>query len=152
MIKMTKKLEYSLIALKHMAGLPPTRPVSAREICDQFSTPFDTTSKVLQLLSQGKVLQSIQGIRGGYILKCDLKSVSFLDLVEIVDGHKARGNYCMQTSGKMCDLYPSCNIIGPVELLQNRLGEFLENLNLYDLLIPSQLTTVKDAHEHSGPA
>lgn len=64
MFKINRKIEYALIALKHMSHKKPGQLTSAKEICDIYRTPFDPTSRVLQILSQNGILQAEQGARG----------------------------------------------------------------------------------------
>ncbi len=82
MIKMNRKVEYALMSLRYMADKAPSELTSARELVERFNVPFDTVSKVLQVLATKEVLDSHKGIHGGYLLKTDLAGVTFLDLVE----------------------------------------------------------------------
>lgn len=138
MLKINKKVEYALIALKFLAD--KTQPnahgdytlTSAREICDQFNTPFDTTAKVMQVMNNHEVLKSTKGIKGGYALNKDLSQVTYMNLVRMIEG-KTMGRVCVNTKGT-CELLGKCNITTPVELLNRKLNVFLENLTLADLL------------------
>lgn len=138
MLKINKKVEYALIALKFLAD--KTQPnshgeytlTSAREICDQFNTPFDTTAKVMQVMNNHDVLKSTKGIKGGYALNKDLSEVTYMNLVRMIEG-KTMGRVCVNTKGT-CELLGKCNITTPVELLNRKLNVFLENLTLADLL------------------
>lgn len=133
MIKINKKVEYSLIALKFMAQKPKNALTSAREICDHFDTPFDTTAKVLQLMNQHNILDSVKGIRGGYTIKKPLESISYIELVQLIEGKKPEG-FCHSSKG-CCDLYQKCNIIDPIEQLNTKINQFLEGLTLKELLM-----------------
>ena len=67
MLKINKKVEYALMALKFMAEEKAIGKItSAREICDKFNTPFDTTAKVMQAMNHHKILNSVKGTKGGY--------------------------------------------------------------------------------------
>jgi Rrf2 family protein len=133
MIKINKKIEYALIALKYMAERKEGNLTSAREICDQFNTPFDTTAKVLQQMNNKDILQSVKGIKGGYYLSLPLGQITYGQLSQTIEG-KDSDNFCQSTKGR-CDLYSTCNIIGPIEQLNRRINHFLLNLTLEDLLL-----------------
>lgn len=139
MLKITKKVEYALMALKFMADKSQTSQetdgislTSAREICDEFNMPFDTTAKVMQLMNNQEILKSVKGIKGGYSLNKDLSEITYMNLVRLIEG-KSVGRICVTDKGT-CELYNKCNIVTPVERLNRKLNVFLEGLTLADLL------------------
>lgn len=132
MLKINKKVEYALIALKFMAERGPEKLTSAREICQKFKTPFDTTAKVLQIMNNHEVLTSVKGIKGGYEIVADLTDLKFMQLVRMIEG---REYSCQCDNGhKRCELIDHCNIVSPVEQLSQRLTAMLESLSLQELL------------------
>ena len=137
MIKINKKIEYALMALKYMSRRKEGELTSAREICDQFKTPFDTTAKVLQLMNNQGLLNSTKGIKGGYSLAVPLSHVTFSQLSEIIEGKNKTGSFCQSSKGR-CDLYESCNIVTPIDLLSKKVNEFLSGLTLEELLLNEQ--------------
>ena len=86
MIKLSRKMEYSLVALKHMAGKIPGELTSAKEISEKYHTPFDVTARAMQALASCGLLKSEQGSLGGYSIAKDLSRVTFYDLLEVVEG------------------------------------------------------------------
>ena len=50
MLKLTKKADYGLIAMKHLAAHPDLTSASAKEIADQYGIPLPILAKVLQKL------------------------------------------------------------------------------------------------------
>lgn len=142
MLKINKKTEYALMALRHLAE-NPVQKSTVREICELYQIPFDTTSKVLQALVNGNIVVSIQGVKGGYSLVSPLREISYLKLVETIEG-KSSTIACLD-SGKDCKQIPFCNIISPVQKLEGLVSDYLQNLNLEDLLLKSQ-QTLKEAH------
>ena len=135
MLKINKKVEYALMALKFMADKPAKTLTSAREVCDELKTPFDTTAKVMQIMNNNDILKSVQGIKGGYALNIDLEDISYSELVRIIEGKKEIGRVCKNTKGT-CELIHRCNIIAPVEVLNKKLNHYLEHLTLKELLNP----------------
>lgn len=134
MLKINKKVEYALMALKFMADKNDSTPlVSAREICDAFNTPFDTTAKVMQVMNNHDVLTSVKGIKGGYHLNRPLSNITYMELVRMIEGKEEIGRVCTNHKGT-CELLGKCNISTPVENLNRKLNVFLENLTLAELL------------------
>lgn len=132
MIKINKKTEYALIALKHMALKPMGDLSSAREISDKYNTPFDTTAKIMQALANANILISNQGVKGGYALSKDLREVNFIEVTQIIE-KKSFDFSCSGPSG-VCDLFEVCNIKSPLQSISFKLKEFFENISLYELL------------------
>ena len=58
MFKINRKLEYALISLRHMSTKSPGQLTSAKEICDIYHTPFDPTSRVLQIMAQHEIVRA----------------------------------------------------------------------------------------------
>ncbi len=137
MLKMNKKVEYALIALKSLSDRPGVK-TSAREICDEFHIPFDTTSKVMQILNNHGILKSEKGIKGGYVILKSLYEISYSDLVKIIEGKDEFGPEC--ASSASCDLISTCNISGPINNLNRMIHQFLNDLTVGDLLHGNRLT------------
>jgi Rrf2 family protein len=102
----------------------------AREVCDLYNSPFDTTAKVMQLMNQAGFFNSQKGAHGGYSLKVDLNNISYLQLVEIIEGKKSIID-CKDTK---CNLIKSCNIVSPITKLNKHLTHFFKGLSLEELL------------------
>lgn len=139
MLKVNKKVEYALIALKYISDQnieKVTSLVSAREICENFDTPFDTTAKVLQIMNNNGILDSIKGIKGGYTLKSNLKDVTYIQLEEMIEG-KVINDFCSKQKG-VCNLFESCNIVKPVANLNNKVNKMLKAITLHELLIEAE--------------
>src|SRR6266566_4816977 len=80
MFRLSKKSDYGLIALKHLAQ-HNEESISAREIAAHYHIPAELLAKVLQRLVQKGLLASQQGINGGYILARDPATISIADVV-----------------------------------------------------------------------
>jgi len=132
MLKINKKVEYALMALKFMAEEKAIGKItSAREICDKFNTPFDTTAKVMQAMNHHKILNSVKGTKGGYTLAKDLCEITYMELNRIVE-KKYSQSICQSSKG-LCELYDICNIINPIDRLNATLNNYLESLTIKDL-------------------
>lgn len=126
-------MEYSLVALKHMAGKTPGELTSAKEISDKFHTPFDATARVMQGLAHAGLLKSEHGSLGGYSINKDMNRVSFYDLLEVIEG-PTQIVKCLQKE-EACEVQAHCNIVSPVQTLNQKLVQFYSSLKLKELII-----------------
>ncbi len=134
MNKINRKLEYALMALKYMTGKIPGELTSAKEVSDNFKTPFDATARVMQMMAQKGLLRAEYGASGGYQISKDLSRVSVHDLVQIIDGPTALVK-CLHKTDEPCEIQGTCNIVSPVTQLNKKLTEFYRGLSLKELLI-----------------
>lgn len=135
MNKLNRKLEYALMALKYMSQKIPGEKTSAKEVSDAFTTPFDATARVMQAMAQRGVLRAEQGAFGGYQITKDLSKVTMLELLEMIEGPTTVVK-CLSTSKEeACGNHAKCNILSPVQLLQNKLNDFYSKITLKELLI-----------------
>lgn len=139
MFKINKKTEYALISLRHIMQKSSDDITSAKEICEAYSTPFDATSRVLQVLASKSWLVSAQGAHGGYKLGEDIRKLSMKELCEIIEGPQAIVKCLNGTKPAKCDLIGTCNMISPLQNLNDLLISFLEEVSVYDLVVDPQL-------------
>ena len=86
MLRLSKKADYALIAMKHLAQKDGATSTCAREIAEQYDIPLELMAKVLQRLVRSRLLVSTQGTRGGYTLSRSSNSISVADVIEAIDG------------------------------------------------------------------
>ena len=78
MLRLSKKADYALIAMNHLARTQgsPCASTSARDIAERYDIPIELMAKVLQRLVRTGLLVSTQGTRGGYMLSRAPVSIS----------------------------------------------------------------------------
>ena len=87
MLKLTKKADYGLIALRHLSSGNPRRvSASAKDIADAYRVPLPLLSKVLQKMAKAGLLISEQGTNGGYRLAREASQISALEVIRAIDG------------------------------------------------------------------
>ena len=133
MFKINRKLEYALISLRHMSSKAPGQLTSAKEICDIYHTPFDPTSRVLQIMSQREIVRAEQGAYGGSQILKDLSKLTLFDLTRIIEGPMQLVN-CIHGDNSHCDMTSQCNVISPMLNLNERIAELFKTINVNDLI------------------
>src|SRR2546423_9285874 len=76
MLKLTKKADYGLIAVKHLAELGPNGSCSAKDIAEAYRLPAEALAKILQKLAKSKLLVSHHGTNGGDVVARDARQIS----------------------------------------------------------------------------
>ncbi len=133
MFKVNRKIEYALIALKHMSAKIPGQLTSAKEICDIYQTPFDPTSRVLQIMTQHGILQAEQGAHGGYQIVKSLEKVTMKELSDMLIGPIEIVN-CFHGDYSHCEISTNCHIIAPMLNLNERINSLFHTITVTDLI------------------
>lgn len=132
MIKIHRKLEYALMALKVLnerhQGL-----ITVKEVCERLGCPYDGMAKVMQLMGQEQnLLASEQGVTGGYRLVADLSNISFYSLMEKILGPVEIAK-CLKAN-RECELIDKCNILSPINSLNSKVVDFYKTLSVGEVL------------------
>lgn len=133
MFKINKKMEYALIALKHMSGKTPGQLTSAKEICELYHTPFDPTSRVLQIMTQNSILQAEQGAKGGYQIVKNLSKVSTRELSDMIVGPIKITN-CAHDDLSKCNIASKCLISNAMINLNTSIQKLFSEIMIGDLI------------------
>src|SRR6185312_16851466 len=80
------QVEWALHCCSVMAGLPPGRYVATKVLAEFHNVPKEYLSKALQSLSQAGLVESTLGPNGGYRLARAPSEITFLDIVEALEG------------------------------------------------------------------
>lgn len=132
MKKVNRKIEYSLMALKHMSTKLPGELTTAKEVSDLCQAPFDATARVMQVMAQQGWLKSEHGAFGGYQITKDLSRVTLHDLMNVIQGPTKIAR-CLNRA-EPCDIQSSCNIISPINSLNQRLTDFYKSVTIKEIL------------------
>lgn len=108
-MKLTKKADYALRAVYYITRLSGGKLASIGEVADKQGAPREFLAKILQQLTRANILKSYQGIKGGYQLAQDAKMISFLDVIEAVEGPIVL-NQCCQENSDCCEMYDTCGM------------------------------------------
>jgi Rrf2 family protein len=141
MLRLSKKADYALIAMKHLAQKTSGGPsTSAREIAEQYDIPIELMAKVLQRLVRTGLLVSTQGTRGGYTLSRPSASISVADVIQAIDG-PVTVTAC-STQKNDCEQYGKCSIRDPLWQIRERIVSALGTVTLAEMATDSVATAV----------
>jgi len=131
MLRLSKKADYALMAMKHLAKKGGTSSTSTREIAEQYDIPIELMAKVLQRLVRIGLLASTQGTRGGYTLGRPSSAISVADVIEAIDG-PFTVTAC-STQNNDCEQYSKCSIRDPLWQIRERIAAALEMVTIAEI-------------------
>ena len=134
MFKLTKKVEYGLIAVKHIAAEGKKGPCSAKEISKKYKIPYDLLSKVLQILKNDKILASVQGIKGGYVLAKRPGNIRLSTIFNSIEGTNYILDCGLHKDPGACKLYKTCIISHPLQKIQRSIFEYFNRTKLSEIV------------------
>lgn len=128
MLMLSKKVEYGLIAVLHMASLPNSDLATAKEISDHYGIPGDLLGKVLQALSRDGIVEAVHGAKGGYRLRRSLDTMKLGQVIEAVEGPVFIAR-CQEDPAN-CGQFHTCNIKEPVMQINDQLQNYIHGISL----------------------
>jgi Rrf2 family protein len=141
MLRLTKKADYGLMALKYLAEQPGISSASgarsavaqsAKDIAQAYHIPPPLLAKILQTLARAGLLVSHAGTNGGYALARPASKISAFEVIRAIDGPLFITS-CITIHGS-CDLAGHCTIKEPLRKVNDSIKDLLSNIHISDLI------------------
>jgi Rrf2 family protein len=145
MLRLTKKADYGLMALKYLAEHLETPSVSAKDIADTYGIPPQLLAKVLQRLAKVGLLRSHAGMNGGYALSKAANTITAFEVIHAIDGPLFITS-CTKGS-KSCEVEPNCTVKEPLARVNESIANVLRNITVNDL-VDHETATSRAAQLH----
>ena len=148
MLRLTKKADYGLMALKYLAEQPGNASgaiaQSAKDIAQAYHIPPPLLAKILQTLARAGLLVSHAGTNGGYALARPASEISAFEVIRAIDGPLFITS-CITIHGA-CDLAGHCTIKEPLRKVNDSIKDLLSNIHISDLI------EMSEQHNEDGAA
>lgn len=108
-LSLTRRSEYGIRALVHMAGLPREERVTAVELAEACDIPAGNVPTIMNILSRAGILRCTPGRGGGCTLALDPAEISMLDIIESLEG-RLDLSHCLLDSRRCDDHNPECAV------------------------------------------
>jgi Rrf2 family protein len=131
MLKLTKKADYGLMAMKHLAEHADLGACSAKDVADAYRIPQEALAKILQRLVKAGLLHSQHGTNGGYTLARDPGMISAFEVIRAIDGPLFITS-CVTVRGE-CDQSDLCNIREPLRRVSHGIEELLRSITILEM-------------------
>jgi len=153
MLRLTKKADYGLMALKYLAEQPgagtespatqSAGAQSAKDIAQAYHIPPPLLAKILQTLARAGLLVSHAGTNGGYALARPASQISAFEVIRAIDGPLFITS-CITIHGS-CDLAGHCTIKEPLRKVNDSIKELLSNIHISDLIETAEAARTDEA-------
>jgi Rrf2 family protein len=140
-LRISKKLDYSLIVLVHLAAAPKGTLLSARDIAHSYGLPLPITAGLLKTLARHDIIRSIRGARGGYVLAVPADKLPLSRVIEAIEGPLELADCIKVTNSRRsreCELVDRCPVMNPIRKLHE---------TVYGILADMSLAHLADGHD-----
>jgi Rrf2 family protein len=131
LLRLTKKADYGLMAMKHLAEHGHRGACSAKDVAEAYGLPQEALAKILQRLAKAGLLLSQHGTKGGYRLARAARLISAYEVIRAIDGPLFITS-CVTVRGE-CEQTDRCIVREPLRQVNRRIEEVLKRTMLSDL-------------------
>lgn len=131
MLRLSKRVEYGLIALRHLALLPEGQSATAREIAEEYGLPAELCAKTLSQLSKAGLASATEGVRGGYSIGRIPSMISVQAVVQAIEGEQCLTE-CLEHGE--CSLHDVCTIKDPLRRLQENITKTFTQMTIAEMI------------------
>ncbi|NLX61317.1 MAG: Rrf2 family transcriptional regulator [Tissierellia bacterium] len=133
-MRITQEADYALRAIYYLSTLDAGARASANVIAKEQNIPLRFLLKLLQKLRDAGLVESFMGVNGGYALSKQPKDISFLDVIEAIDG-PIYINRCLYDPEECNNLgVEYCSIHKALHQVQEKLKKDLSSINFQHIL------------------
>jgi Rrf2 family protein len=145
LLKLTKKADYALMAMKHLAerSSQGSGSLSAKDVADAYGIPPEALAKILQKLVKAGLLHSQHGTNGGYTLARAAHTISAFEVIQAIDGPLFITS-CITVRGE-CDQSDRCNIREPLRKVNESIEAVLKRIKVSHMREEPEQVEVKTA-------
>tara|TARA_R110002111_G_C5949112_1_gene368414 strand:- start:420 stop:914 length:495 start_codon:yes stop_codon:yes gene_type:complete len=141
-MQLKNQVEWALHCCSVLAAVPEGKAVPASVLAEFHGVPKDYLAKALQNLAQAGIIIGTLGPSGGYRLANDPAEVTFLDIIEAIEGQRLtfvcngirRNNPCLTGDEKRCTMAQPCVVAKVMWDADEAWRNHLRSVRLSDLL------------------
>lgn len=127
-----RNTDYALRLMADLAGHWGGEPMSTRTVSNDTDVPYQLACKLMQRLNDAKLVKSIRGPHGGFMLSKDPSTINLLEVIEAIQGTVTFNRCLVDVSA--CMRQPDCPVSSKLMELQDYVVNFLSDISLNDLL------------------
>ena len=130
MLKLTKKLEYGLIALRHIQ-LKGDVLSSSTEISQKYMISRNLLAKILQKMAKLEYIDAVKGVNGGYRCKQSIIGLNLTRFIEEMEGPLGMVDCSINLD---CEQITNCNIRLPINKINENIRSIFNKIKIEDII------------------
>lgn len=132
-MKISKKGEYALKAMIYLSLNYGKKPVQIQEISENENIPKKFLEQILLSLKKAGLLQSKQGMGGGYFLSKSPREISLAQVIRVIDGPLAPLRCVSKWAPVKCPIEKKCKLQKVMLEVRDAIAKILENITFEDM-------------------
>ncbi len=128
MLKLSKKADYGLIAVKHLGMRVGDGACSASDIAEAYGISTPLMAKILQKLAKSGLVTARHGSSGGYQLARHPSTMTALEVINAIDGPLFITS-CITSHGE-CYQTPTCTVREPLRRVNESILQVLNTVTI----------------------
>ena len=133
MLQVSSRVDYGLLLLRQLAHCgPDTPPVPLQELAVQLHLPYRYLAQIARQLVRAGILESFEGVNGGYRLAKRPAKVTLGSVVAALEP-RPRLVRCLRTDHDCCPRRSQCSMPGWWRQLEARIRQHLNSVTLAQL-------------------
>ncbi|MFP5115270.1 Rrf2 family transcriptional regulator [Bacillaceae bacterium C204] len=125
-MKYSKATNYALHTMLYLAIAAPEKHVGVHQLAERQGVSTTYLSKILTKLVKAGMVESTSGANGGYKLRRDWESISFLDIIQAIEGPTPLFDYCLNHN-------PECLIQNVIISAEEKMLNELKQKKIVDI-------------------
>lgn len=132
MLRLSKRVEYGIFAVKYIAD-NPDKKVTAKEIAEKMNISYEFLAKTMQKLMKSGLIVSQIGLNGGYTLEKDPDSITIADIINALDEDTTIVECFSNQGNNTCQRDEICEIRHDMNSLQKEINNVFKNITISKL-------------------
>jgi len=133
MLKLSKKIDYGLMAISHIAYRgDDNKIVNTKRIAEEYSIPVELLAKILQKMAKGGLITSLNGPKGGYVLARPPGDITIGEVVKAIEGPIELVD-CYRAGETDCQQLGKCSVRRPIRRIQDSISRLLDSMTIEEI-------------------
>lgn len=133
MLRLSKKIDYGLMAISHIAYCRDAKIVNTKRIAEEYHIPAELLAKILQKMAKEGLITSLNGPKGGYVLAKTPQEITVGEVIKAIEGPIDLVE-CFRGDEPHCQQLGRCSVRTPIRRIQNSIAGLLDSITIEQMV------------------